>query len=151
MTLFPYTTLFRSDKGKKIIESNRPAQKAKKGATILIPPKSVLFKKLAHQKGVGGAKQTKNKQAAQRAAEIVKGPDGFFEVAVQYGLCKDLADGIGLKPNDVTDILRMDNQQRKEVLLESMGQKNMELEEEGLELDFASDEDLLSDEEPAQV
>lgn len=141
----------REDKGKKIIENNKQAQRPKKGAPILIPPKSVLFKKLAQQRGMGGVKQNKSKQAAQRAAEIIKSPDGFYEVAVQYGLCKDLADGIGLKPNEVTEILSMDNQQRKEDPLQATGHKDMELDEEGLELDFESDEDLLSDEEPAQA
>lgn len=137
-----------TDKGKKVIDSSRPAQKPKKGVPLLIPPKPVLFKKLAQQKFTGGPKQAKNKQAAKMAAEVVKGPDGFFEVSVQYSHCKNLADAIGLKSTDVTEILKLDNLQCKIDPMVHVDPKSIQLEEEGLDLNFDSDEDLLSDEEP---
>lgn len=142
----------QGEKGKKIMDSSKTGQKPKKGVPILIPPKPVMFKKMAQNKPGGASKQAKNKQAAQRAAEVIKGPDGFFQVAVQYGLCKDLAEGLGLKPTDVTEALELDNQQRKQGLPVQSDPMDLEIDEEGLDLEFDSDEDLLSDEEgPAQA
>lgn len=137
----------QTDKGKQVYEGAKQAQKPKKGVPMLIPPKLVLFKKLAQQKFTGGPKQVKNKQPTTRATEIIKGPDGFFEVAVQYGICKDLAEGTGLKVQDVTNMLEVDNQESKFKYFEEMAARDMEVEEEGLDLDFESDEDLLSDED----
>lgn len=139
------------EKGKQTVNADGPAQKSRKGVPVLIPPKPVLFKKLAQQKFTGGPKNTKNKQAAQRAAELVKGPDGFFEVAVHYSHCQDLADGLGLKPGDVEEVLMLDNLQRKEGPQADSGSADVEMDEEGLDMEFESDEDVLSDDEPAQV
>lgn len=41
------------DKGKSTGQTNRPAQKTKKGNPVLIPTKPVLFKKIAQQKLTG--------------------------------------------------------------------------------------------------
>lgn len=145
------TLVEQKEKGKQIVNSDGLAQKSRKGVPILIPPKPVLFKKLAQQKFTDRPKSGKNRQATQRAAQLVKGPDGFFEVAVHYSHCKDLADVLGLMPKDVEDVLMQDNLQRKEGPQVESGPIDEEMDEEGLDLEFESDEDLLSDEEPAQV
>lgn len=49
----------QKEKDKQIVNSDGLAQKSKKGVPILIPPKPVLFKKLAQQKFTGGPKNAK--------------------------------------------------------------------------------------------
>lgn len=136
----------QKDKGKAVTQAvPKPTPKPKKGNPILIPPKPVLFKKIAQQQFTGRNKQ-KPKQA-QRVAEVKLGQGGFYEVKVQYGHKEELAAACGLTTALVSEALREDNSQRIEEVPNGPVEGNMDLDSEGLDLNFDSEEELVSEED----
>lgn len=134
------------DKGKATVQStSKPAQKPKKGNPILIPPKPVLFKKMAQQQFTGRNKP-KAKQA-QKLAEVNLGQEGFYEVKVQYAHKENLAAGCGLQTYMVIEALNEDNLQRRVEMPSGSAIGNMDLDNEGLDLNFDSEEELGSEED----
>lgn len=137
----------QKDKGKAVTQAvPKPTPRPKKGNPVLIPPKPVLFKKIAQQQFTGRIKQ-KPKQAQRAAAEVKLGQGGFYEVKVQYGHKEELAAACGLSTALVSEALREDNSQRREELPNGPAEGNMDLDSEGLDLDFDSEEELVSEED----
>lgn len=116
----------------------------KKGNPILIPPKPVLFKKIVQQQFTG---LSKPKKQTQKLAEVNLGPEGFYEVSVQYGHREDLAHGCGLQTDMVNEALTEDNLHRRIEQSPGPSEKNMEVDSKGLDLSFDFDEELGSDED----
>lgn len=60
------------------------------------------------------------------AAEVVKNPDGFYEVQVDYAHCMDIAGLTGVKFSEVLRTIQEDNQQRR-ILTRPVGENGLEV------------------------
>lgn len=119
-----------ANKREKIRQGKR-VQKPKAGPTL---SKHITFKRMAQSTRSRGQKTTNGQRA-----EVKLHGDGFYEVAVQYGLCKDLGSGCGFKTGEVMQALNEDNQSRKD----TMGRAHEGLEDMDLTGSFLSDQERL--------
>lgn len=66
------------------------------------------------QIGDSSKKPTRKKNVSLNRSEILNNPEGFVEVRVDYEHCLNLADGCGFKLIDVENVIRKDNEERRE-------------------------------------
>lgn len=111
------------------------------GGEILAPPQ-ILKRRILSGPGEPSTKPTNQstgrrskgsegdaRPAAGKKADLCLGSDGFYEVRVDYGHCVKIAEGCGLGPNDVINIVTEDNQERIQMQME-IDQQNNEQETE---------------------
>lgn len=103
-----------------------------------IPPKPLAFKS-----AVGRSRVNRAKDLTHRV-ELNLSSDGFYEVAVRYDHCENIAKGCGVNPVEVTQALFDDNLQRHSSEM-SLGDPDPLT--EGPNISFESEEELGSEEE----
>lgn len=122
------------------VRQKRKAQNAGLFKQVLGRPKILMIKK---DLGSGPSKKP-TASVTERNVDLVKKSDGFFEVHVAYSHCSEIADGCGLRMQDVIKNIEEDN-------LQIMTTPNLEQsEEQEAELDKTQEENEETSEQEVE-
>lgn len=120
-------------------KKQRTSQQPKIGRVINLQiPSRPVFKS-----AVGRAQQRRAKDTSSRA-KVNLSSDGFYEVAVRYDHCQNIAVGCGVQTDQVAQALFQDNEQRCSA---ARSEEDPDQDMEGPNISFGSEEDMGSDEE----
>lgn len=144
------TPSFMQPKNKMLGRSRGASSSMGPERNVQLPKVSTRLKRKNQMLETGSSKPQcvkKHTQPKQRQhANLSKTADGFFEVRVDYDHCSRLAQAAGFKPDDVEMVIRDDNEERKNRVVEDeTDMYNPELEMIDTRFDPDTDDDLGSE------